>query len=282
MSNHDKVREQVSKDYARAVSEVSGGCCGPAKPSNPAAVLAGYSDEELSALPADAVQSSFGCGNPVAFSGVTKGETVLDLGSGAGIDLLLAADRVGPEGHVIGVDMTDAMIERARANVTAAGHTNVELRKGIIEDLPVESDTIDRVFSNCVVNLSPEKGRVFAEIARVLRAGGQISISDIVVEELPQWVRDSTHLHSACVAGAISESEYVAGLKAAGLEDVQVVDRMVYDTASLAALIGSEISGQEVSCCGVSSVDIDKDAVRRLSEEVQGKVWSARFVARKP
>ena len=170
MSDKQQVRESVSKAYAKAVAAESEGscCCSPVQ-KGVVAKLAGYSSEELATLPADAVVNSFGCGNPLAFSEIGEGEVVLDLGSGAGIDILLAAKKVGPTGKAIGVDMTDEMIARGQENVAAAGLENVDLRKGLIEDMPVESESIDWVISNCVINLSPEKPKVFAEIARVLK-----------------------------------------------------------------------------------------------------------------
>lgn len=267
---HEEVRQSVSRSYTFAVKS-GGGCCSTT-PKGAAAQLAGYAAEQTADLPPDAVVNSFGCGNPLAFAGVKPGETVLDLGSGAGMDLLIAARAVGPTGTVIGVDMTDAMIERARENMAAAGATNVEVRKGIIEELPVEAGTVDLVISNCVVNLSPEKGRVFREIARVLRPGGRVSISDIVAESMPAWVLDVAALRSACVAGAISEQDYVAGLQAAGLEGVEVTERLGYEVSQIAAIALSELD--------VDSVD--PDIVHRAAAELEGKVWSARFVARKP
>ena len=249
-------------------------------PKGVAVKYAGYRKNELASLPEDAVVSSFGCGNPLAFSGVKKGETVLDLGSGAGIDLLIAAKKVGPKGRVIGVDMTDEMIARARKNIAEAGAKNVEVRKGIIEKLPVESGTVDWVISNCVINLSPEKRKVFAEIARVLKPGGRMSVSDIVVQDLPAWVRQSAAMYSSCVAGAVSEKEYLAGLRKAGLSDVKVVDRFVYDVAQMAALVESVVPGSGCGCC--CGTDIDKSVVTKAATELKGKVWSAKVVARKP
>ncbi|MDO8632640.1 MAG: arsenite methyltransferase, partial [Phycisphaerales bacterium] len=237
MKSSDQVRKEVSHAYARAVSrpvKTSGPCCGPVQ-KGVVVKLAGYDADEIAALPDEAVVNAFGCGNPLAYSEVREGETVLDLGSGAGIDLLLAARKVGPSGKVIGVDMTDAMIAKARDNIAAAGLRNVEVRKGLIEKLPVESDSVDWVISNCVINLSPEKGRVFAEIARVLRPGGRMLVSDIVVEELPDWVRRDVALYASCVSGAIREDEYLDGLRRAGLVDVEVRERIVYDEAQLAA-----------------------------------------------
>ena len=277
MKDNQTIRDEVAESYTRAVKSGQGcGCgCAAPKPKGAAAALAGYSDEELGSLPRDAVESSFGCGNPVAFAEVREGETVVDLGSGAGIDLLIAAKKVGPTGKVIGVDMTDEMIARARAIAAAAGATQVEVRKGIIEDLPVEDASVDWLISNCVINLSPEKDRVFAEIARVLRPGGQISVSDIVVQDLPDGVRESTTLYSACVSGAVSEEEYLAGLRAAGLVDVRVEERLVYEPSQVMAFLSSEELGE-------LSKALTPELIRELPSMLQGKVWSAKFRATKP
>jgi len=278
MKDHDNVRKGVTEAYTRAVKSESGGC-GCQKSA--VAQLAGYSTEELAGLPIDAVVNSFGCGNPVAFAGVKAGDVVLDLGSGAGIDLLIAADKAGPTGRVIGVDMTGEMIERARKNIAAAGYQNVEVRKGIIEKLPAGDASVDWVISNCVINLSPEKDRVFAEIARVLKPGGQMSVSDLVVKDLPDWVRENTDLYNACVSGAISEEEYVAGLERAGLEDIEVKERLVYDPAQIEQIAEKAVQAGAESlsgCCGPATADL----VARAAESVAGKIWSAKFYARKP
>ena len=283
MSDKDEIRKMVSETYTAAVkSPATSCCCGGPVSQGDLANLAGYTLEELKVLPDDAVVNSFGCGNPLAYSEVKAGEVVLDLGSGAGIDLLIAAKKVGPEGRVIGVDMTDEMIERAKQNAAAAGLDNVEVRKGIIEGLPVEDASVDWVISNCVINLSPEKEKVFAEIARVLKPGGRILVSDIVAEELPEPIRQSAELYSACVAGAISEQEYLTGLRNAGLADVEVSERLVYDDTQLATLVEAElVPGQgATSCCGGGP--IDGEMLKRIAREVSGKVWSAKFLARKP
>ncbi|MCC6156992.1 MAG: arsenite methyltransferase [Deltaproteobacteria bacterium] len=279
-SSADEVRREVSRAYADAVT---GRKIETAKQNRVFAAIAGYDGEELSSLPADAVQSSFGCGNPLAFAGVREGQTVVDLGSGAGIDLLIASRMVGPTGRVIGVDMTDEMIERARANVAEAGATNVEIRKGVIEQLPVEDASVDWVISNCVINLSPEKPRVFSEIARVLRPGGTMRVSDIVVSDLPAWVREMRQMYSSCVAGAISEDDYLAGLREAGLTDVEVVERLVYDRTQLRAFIATELKDASTcGCCGGgSSQTVAPEVADRIAEEVEGKIWSAKVVARK-
>lgn len=212
----------------------------------------------------EATASSFGCGNPLAFAGVRAGQTVLDLGSGAGLDLLVAAESVGPSGRVIGVDMTSEMIDAARRNVGRSGHDNIELRLGMIEDLPVDDASVDWVISNCVINLAPDKSRVFAEIARVLKPGGRISVSDMVVGNLPARLRTDAAAYVACIGGAVSEDEYVAGVEAAGLTDVTVTERHVYDAASLRALVRSElITG-----------DVASEALDAAVAEAAGKVWS--------
>lgn len=276
----DDVRKTVSDAYSKAVGSSKGKgscCCGPA-PKGVAANLAGYTREALSALPEDAVVNSFGCGNPVALAEIREGETVLDLGSGAGIDVLLAGKLAGPAGRVIGVDMTSAMIERARANIAEAKLDNVEIRQGFIEQLPVDSASVDLVLSNCVINLSPEKPRVFAEIARVLRPGGRFSVSDIVAEEMPEWVRELGLLYSACVAGAIPEESYLQGLREAGLTDVRVVDRLVYDQDQVRSLMQSELLDSGSCCCGQS---LPEELVSSVAEALNGKVASVRVVGRK-
>jgi arsenite methyltransferase len=278
----EDLRSDVAKAYGERVAQPArGGCCGGAVAQKGAVVeFAGYSSEELAALPDDAVVNSFGCGNPVALSGLKKGDVVLDLGSGAGIDLLLAARLVGPEGRVIGVDMTDEMIARARANIAAAGFANIEVRKGIIEELPVEDASVDWVISNCVINLSPEKQRVFAEVARVLRPGGQMLVSDIVAEDLPQEIRALPAAYSSCIAGAIGENDYVAGLRAAGLVEVEVRERQVYDAEQLASFATSATEG--ICSCGTQPGDALVDLVRGYARRLEGQVWSAKVYGRKP
>lgn len=288
MRDAQTIRESVAETYGRAVaapareSESSScctsSCCTIDDSKGVAVKTAGYTAEEVSRLPSDVVQNAFGCGNPLAFAGVQEGDTVLDLGSGAGIDLLLASTMVGPTGHVIGVDMTDAMIERARANISGAGATNVEVRKGLIEDLPVEADSVDWVISNCVVNLSPEKDRVFGEMVRVLRPGGRISISDIVVADLPEEIRRNEATYNSCVGGAISEAEYVAGLEGTGLVDVEVTQRQMYDESHLRGMIENEFEYAN----GNGGTAAPVEHARDLASAVVGSVWSARFSARKP
>jgi ubiquinone/menaquinone biosynthesis C-methylase UbiE len=274
-----EIREQVSQAYTEALARSQkgkSGCCGggsscggTVEPSGVAAQSAGYGAELVEH--AEAAASSFGCGNPLAFAGVEPGQTVVDLGSGAGFDLMIAARKVGPEGRVIGVDMTDAMIEAARRNAARAGFDQIEVRKGLIEELPVEEGSADWVISNCVINLSPEKEKVFAEVHRVLAPGGRFSISDIVVEELPAAIREHAAAYAACVAGAIPEAEYLAGLRAAGLEDVEVAERQVYSAAEIRGLVASDLE----------SFGLAPDVLDGLLDGLEGKVWSARFSGRR-
>jgi SAM-dependent methyltransferase len=280
MKTEDQVRKQVSKAYAKAVTSTNNtGCCscGDIATKGAVARLAGYTVKELAELPAEAAVNAFGCGNPVAFSEIGLGESVLDLGSGAGIDLLLAAKKVGPQGKVIGIDMTDEMIEKAQENIKAAGLENVEVRKGIIEELPVEDNSVDWVISNCVINLSPEKTKVFAEIARVLKPGGKMLVSDIVAQDLPPAIRQSADLHNSCVAGAISEEEYLAGLTAVGLQDLEVRQRLVYDANQIKAFVDSEQDNIAAACCGNSNIVVDDKVI----EQIEGKIWSAQIFGRK-
>ena len=226
------VREQVRERYAEAaigLEEGRGcgcdcdgiGCCGEEETTLFGQGL--YASDERSALPDRAVAASLGCGNPVAVAELHSGETVLDLGSGGGIDVLLSAQRVGPTGTVYGLDMTDEMLALAQQNARDAGVRNVHFLKGLIEDVPLPAESVDVVISNCVVNLSPEKDKVLAEIVRVLRPGGRVGITDVVAEDrLTRADRAERGSHVGCVAGALSVSEYREGLAEVGLVDVEV------------------------------------------------------------
>jgi len=274
----EAIRSDVARSYGEKVSQpAAGGCCGgtPA-PKGAIVELGGYADEELATLPPEAVVNSFGCGSPVALAGLRPGDVVLDLGSGAGIDLFLAARRVGPDGRVIGVDMTDEMIAKAKENIRAEGFSNIEVRKGIIEELPVEDSSVDWVISNCVINLSPEKPRVFREISRVLKPGGRMLVSDIMAKDLPAELLAVPALYASCVTGAISEEDYLAGLRDAGLADVEVKDRLVYDVDQLASFAAE---GLPTSCgCSPQLSPRAREFVKRL----QGRIWSAKVYAKKP
>jgi SAM-dependent methyltransferase len=201
-------------------------CCGPTV--TPVSLEIGYRKDEIEALP-DGANLGLGCGAPIAQLALRPGETVLDLGSGAGIDAFLAARAVGPDGRVIGVDMTPEMLERARANAARAGLANVEFREGRLESLPVEDASVDAVTSNCVVNLVPDKARVFREVARVLKPGGRLVISDIVLaDRLPEPVEKDVYAYVGCVAGAALREAYFEQLRAAGLGDVEVLKEVDY------------------------------------------------------
>lgn len=218
----DAVREMVREGYA-SIARNTGHCCGGGV-ANAAAVARqiGYSDADVQGAPAGA-NLGLGCGNPLQLAGVVPGETVLDLGSGAGFDVLLAAQAVGPTGRVIGVDMTPEMLERAEANARAVGVKNVEFRYGLIETLPVADGSVDLVISNCVINLSPEKDRVFREAFRVLRPGGRLAISDLVLRApLPRGQLRSTEAYVGCVAGAMLRDDYLEAISRAGFQTVQV------------------------------------------------------------
>jgi SAM-dependent methyltransferase/uncharacterized glyoxalase superfamily protein PhnB len=214
-----QIRERVREGYAR----VATGQQGPDAPrAREIGLRIGYSEEQLDAVPQGA-NLGVGCGNPTAIDALRPGETVLDLGCGAGFDALLAARQVGPEGFVIGVDMTDAMLARARENARTLGLTHVEFRQGEIEALPVADESVDAILSNCVINLSPEKERVFREAFRVLRPGGRLLVSDIVLEwPLPDAVRESIDAYLGCVAGASLRKEYLETIAKAGFRDVRV------------------------------------------------------------
>jgi SAM-dependent methyltransferase len=201
----------------------AGSCCTPSDAIETGLGHALYTPEERSDLPEEAVLASLGCGNPTAVADLHPGEVVLDLGSGGGIDVLLSARRVGPTGKAYGLDMTDEMLDLARRNAREAGATNVEFLRGRIEEVPLPRESVDVVISNCVVNLSTDKASVLAEIARVLKPGGRVGISDIVAEDhLTPAERAARGSHVGCIAGALTFAEYTAGLEAAGLTDVSV------------------------------------------------------------
>ncbi|MGC0144755.1 MULTISPECIES: arsenite methyltransferase [unclassified Pseudactinotalea] len=238
MSENTELREQVRRRYARAAGQVgagipnsdllddgrtdSGSCCG--EPTQRPIFGAGLYDTAASAdLPVQALEASLGCGDPTAVADLREGERVLDLGSGGGIDVLLSARRVGPSGFAYGVDMTEEMLDLARANAAEAGAANVGFLHGTIEEVPLPAGAVDVVISNCVVNLSTDKQAVIAEMFRVLAAGGRVGISDVVAEDhLSPQQRAERGSHTGCIAGALSRAEYLDGLEQAGFVDAQV------------------------------------------------------------
>jgi arsenite methyltransferase len=225
-----------------------------------------YSDAETTGLPADAVAASLGCGNPTALLALEPGQTVLDLGSGGGIDVLLSAKRVGPTGKAFGLDMTDAMLALARDNQRKAGATNVEFLKGTIESIPLPDNSVDVIISNCVINLSSDKDTVLREAFRVLKPGGRFAVSDVVVRgEVPADIRRNMELWVGCIAGALDEQDYSAKLRAAGFVDVDVEPWRVYKVEDARAFLTE------------SGVDVD-----RLAPQVDRKFASAFVRASKP
>lgn len=270
-----EIRKAVREGYAN-VAKQSNPCCATASPCCGGADVAqtisnriGYSEEELESVP-EGANLGLGCGNPVALASLRKGESVLDLGCGAGFDCFLAADRVGKEGKVIGVDMTPEMLEKARENARRGNYKNVEFRLGEIENLPLADNSVDVVISNCVINLSPDKKRVFQEAFRVLKPGGRLVVSDIVLsKELPSSIRNSICAYVGCLAGAIMKDEYLKTIKAAGFRKVKIVEETVFpidcmgnDPTALGLIKGSGTSLRELSEVADSVLSAKVSAVK--------------------
>ncbi|MDD5692431.1 MAG: arsenite methyltransferase [Candidatus Omnitrophica bacterium] len=235
----DAIKKIVREGYARAVKQAAsccsaGSCCGSANKAKDIGKAVGYSDAEMNAVP-EGANLGFGCGNPVALASLREGDIVLDLGSGAGFDAFLASRGVGKTGRVIGVDMTPEMVDKAKENAVKGGYSNVEFRLGEIEKLPVEDSSIDVIISNCVINLSPEKDRVFRESFRVLKPGGRLMVSDLVLaKELPDAVKESVEAYVGCLAGAIMKEEYLSLIKKAGFRDAEVIGESSYPVEGMA------------------------------------------------
>ena len=228
------IKRAVSDKYAAIARGEVKGCCDTSKSCgdgafNTATMAQGYDPGALAELP-EGADLGLGCGDPTANADLQPGQTVLDLGSGAGVDCFLAARRVGPDGHVIGIDMTDEMLAKARSNAERGGFKNVEFRKGEIENLPVDSGTVDRIVSNCVINLAPDKTKVYREAYRVLKPGGAITVSDIVaIGEIPPSARADMEAWAGCTAGALEKGEYLSTIRGAGFSEVSVLKEVVYD-----------------------------------------------------
>jgi len=267
--NSQEIKEIVKAEYGQAALQAKRGgssCCGSV--SERAAPITSnlYEDKETEALPVEAVLASLGCGNPTALAQLNTGETVLDLGSGGGIDVLLSARRVGPTGKVYGLDMTDEMLALARENQQTSGLQNVEFLKGEIEEIPLASHSIDVIISNCVINLSSDKDRVLAEAFRVLKPGGRLAVADVVVRgDVPAEIRHSVELWMGCVAGALEESAYRDKLGKAGFHDIEIVPTRIYRIEDAKDFLAS---------AGLN--------VEALAPQMDGKFMSAFIRARKP
>jgi len=271
----EETRKIVREGYTQ-IARQRGSCCAPSSTCCGSTDVAtgiskniGYTDEELGSVP-EGANLGLGCGNPVALASLKEGDTVLDLGSGAGFDCFLAANRVGEKGRVIGVDMTPEMLENARSNARKSGYTNVEFRLGEIENLPVADNSVDVIISNCVINLSPDKRRVFEEALRVLKPGGRLMVSDIVLlQELPDVIRSSIAAYVGCLAGAKMKDDYLADIEAAGFREVDVVDEtcfpvelMASDPTGIAIIKDRNLSPEQVQEAGQSVLSIKVQAVK--------------------
>ena len=265
MTTNTSIHEVVREHYAERIKN-SASCCGPSDCCSTDSNL--YPTDLLTILPQGEFAVSYGCGDPITLASLQPGQTVLDLGSGAGLDCFFAAKKVGETGHVIGVDMTPEMLERARGSAKRMNITNVEFRQGYIEELPVESNTVDVIISNCVINLSPFKEKVFAETFRVLKPGGKLAVSDIVTEgELPESVRSSLSAWAGCVAGAVDAKEYIGMMEAVGFTDISITP-VFFDKETVDAALNDM---QDVA---------ELESVSR--DDVYKAVYSAKITAYKP
>jgi arsenite methyltransferase len=290
-----EIRSEVRKHYGQAAASFqsrSGGCCGNSNDNIDLSASKLYPASELDTLPEEVTGLSMGCGDPITLASLKPGQTVLDLGSGGGIDCFMAAKKVGESGHLIGVDMTAEMLEKARANQAKLGFKNVEFRLGEIEHLPVADGTVDVIISNCVVNLSPDKPQVFREAFRVLKAGGKLALSDIVTDgPLPQVVKDSMAAWAGCVAGALDVNDYIGELKAAGFNNIEL-SPVYFDQQTVDEAVKQV---EASSCCGdgggkhlvmsdgaeVKVIKLDED-IDMGGKSVREAVFSAKITAYKP
>ena len=263
MTTNSTIHDTVREHYAERINN-NASCCGSDNCCSTDSNL--YPAELLATLPEGESAISFGCGDPITLASLQPGQTVLDLGSGAGLDCFFAAKKVGETGHVIGVDMTPEMIERARFSARHLNITNVEFRQGYIEDIPVLSNTVDVIISNCVINLSPDKSKVFAEIFRVLKPGGKLAVSDIVTDgSLPNEVKQSLSAWAGCVAGAVEAKDYIGMMEAVGFTNVSV-SPVFFDKETVDSALH----------------DMKLDVKEYTREDIYKAVYSAKITAYKP
>ncbi|MFA5261486.1 MAG: arsenite methyltransferase [Candidatus Omnitrophota bacterium] len=240
------IKKLVKEGYARVAARQtsccsSASCCSGASSAQDISKAVGYSDSEMNAVPQGA-NLGLGCGNPVAVASLKEGDIVLDLGSGAGFDAFLAAQKVGKTGRVIGVDMTPEMLAKARENAERGAYANVEFREGEIENLPVEDNSVDVIISNCVINLSPDKKNVFGEAFRVLKPGGRLMVSDLVLEkELPGIIKESIEAYVGCLAGAIMKDEYLTFIRQAGFREAEIISQSQYPLEAMANDVTAQV-----------------------------------------
>jgi arsenite methyltransferase len=269
----EEIKKVVREGYAK-VAKQEGSCCGPAPSCCGSGDLIqniskkiGYSDEELKMVP-DGSNLGLGCGNPTALAGLKEGDVVLDLGSGAGFDCFLAASQVGKKGKVIGVDMTPEMLDRARENVRKGGYANTEFRLGEIENLPVANDHVDVIISNCVINLSPDKGQVFREAFRVLKPGGRLMVSDMVLlKALPDEIKNSVAAYIGCLAGAVTKKDYLKAVQEAGFQEICVVGETTFPTE----LMANDPTAKEVA----KNLKLSREKARDLASSMASMKVSA-------
>lgn len=269
-----EIKKMVREGYAER-AKTGSSCCTPAKSCccgggstvRSMSKSVGYAEEELDSVP-DGANLGLGCGNPTALASLVEGETVLDLGAGAGFDCFLAANKVGEHGKVIGVDMTPEMIEKARENAEKGGYQNVEFRLGEIESLPAADNSIDVIISNCVINLSPDKERVFDEAFRVLKPGGRLMVSDIVLlKELPDFIRNSVAAYVGCISGALMKNEYLDTIKKSGFQEVNVLDEAIFPIDCMA---GDPTADAIINKMNLSEDEVKDAASSVASIKVQG------------
>jgi SAM-dependent methyltransferase len=273
----ENIKKAVRESYAKVAggssccsAPVNGSsCCGQVDLAKEISSNIGYSKEDLDKVP-EGSNLGLGCGNPIAMASLAKGEVVLDLGSGAGFDCFLAAGKVGPEGKVIGVDMTPEMLEKARENAQKGSFSNVEFRLGEIENLPVADGAVDIIISNCVINLVPDKDRVFSEAFRVLKPGGRIMVSDIVLtKELPDFIKENMAAYVGCISGAIIKDDYLNAIKKAGFKDVEIMDEVNFPLENIVS--------DDIAAMVKNDLNLSDNQVKDLADSILSiKVYASK------